>query len=127
MAWEAVKIGEEQLGRNIPSVSIGHKRLGLNISACELINQKKENFSFVQFYKDKDNPTQIAMRFWKDQKNEYCVPLKQKTLNGKSVGGLEVVNANLIKSIFGEVADRRTVTHYRVHLEDKYLMIINLE
>ena len=129
MAWEAVKIGEEQLGRNIPSVSIGHKRLSLNIAACDLVNQKKENFTHVQFYTDKDNPTAVAMRFWKDARNEYCVPLKQKELNGKAVGGVEVVNANLMKSIFGDVADKNTVTHYRVHLEgkDKYLMVIELE
>ncbi len=127
MAWEAVKIGEEQLGRNIPAVSIGHKRLSLNIAACELINQKKENFAYVQFYTDKDNPTAVAMRFWKDARNEYCVPLKQKEVNGKSVGGVEVANANLVKSIFGDVADKKTVTHYRVHMEDKYLMVIELE
>ena len=127
MAWEAVKIGEEQLGRNIPAVSIGHQRLALNIAACELINQKKENFTHVQFYTDKDNPTAVAMRFWKDARNEYCVPLKQKEANGKAVGGIEVVNANLMKSIFGEVAAKKTVTHYKVHLEDKYLMVIELE
>lgn len=129
MAWEAVRIGEEQLGRNIPAVSVGHQRLALNIAACELINQKKENFTHVQFYTDKNNPTQVAMRFWKDARNEYCVLLKQKESNGKPVGGIEVVNANLMKTIFGDVATKKTVTHYRVHLDakDKYLMIIDLE
>ena len=83
----------------------------------------------MQFYTDKDNPTAVAMRFWKERRNEYCVPLKQKVLNGKPVGGLEVANANLLKTIFGPVADKEGTTHYRVHMDrtDKYLMVIELE
>ena len=129
MGWEAVKIGENQLGRNIPTISVGRKRLALSKSACGLINQEKEKFQYVQFYTDKDNPTAVAMRFWKDARNEYCVPLKQKKIDGKEVGGLEVANANLLKSIFGPVADKEGTTHYRVHMDrtDKYLMVIELE
>ena len=127
MAWESVKIGEEQLGRNIPAVSVGHNRLSLNKSGCDLINQEVEKFAFVQFYTDKDNPTAVAMRFWKDNRNDYCVPIKQKTSKGKIVGGLEVVNANLLKTIFGDVAAKDSVVHYRVHMEDKYFMVIELE
>lgn len=127
MGWKAVRIGEEQLGRNIPAVSVGHLRLSLNISACDLLNQRTEKFTHVQFYTDDDNPTVVAMRFWKEARNEFCVPLKQKELKGKPVGGVEVVNGNLLKSIFGDVAAKNTVTHYRVHMEEKYLMVIDLE
>jgi len=129
MAWETVKIGEKQLGRNIPTISVGRKRLALSKSACALIDQEKEKFQYVQFYLDKDNPTAVAMRFWKDPRNDNCVPLKQKKIDGKDVGGLEVANANLLKTIFGPVAEKEGTTHYRVHMDrtDKYLMVIDLE
>lgn len=127
MAWVSVSIGEEQLGRNLPAVSIGHKRLSLNIAACDLIDQKNEHFTHVQFYQDNKNPKRIAMRFWKKPANDYCVPLSQKMNNGKAVGGLDVVNARLMQTLFGEIANNTTVTKYRVHLDDtdKYLLVID--
>ena len=125
MSWETVKIGEEQLGRNIPSVSIGHKRLSMNVAACELINQKKEKFQYVQFLTDKQRPGVVAMRFWKFE-NDDCVPLSQKEdKTGKTVGGLEVVNANLLKSLFGKISEENTVTKFKVHLEGNYVMVID--
>lgn len=127
MGWETVKIGEEQLGRNIPSVSIGHKRLSMNVAACDLINQKKENFQYVQFMTDRQRPGVVAMRFWKYE-NSDCVPLSRKEdKTGKPVGGLEVVNANLLKSLFGKIADSNSTTKFKVHLEGNYVMVIDRE
>lgn len=126
MAWITVQIEEKEFGRNIPYVSVGHKRLSMNIATCELMDTERENYQYVQFMEDDKNPNIIGIRFWKKNANPNCVPLKQKTLNDKPVGGLDVVNANLMKRLFGDVADKNTVTKYRVKRDedDAHVLIV---
>ena len=126
MAWDTYKISEDQMGRNMPAISIGHNRLGINVAACELLNQKKEQFTHVQFLTDKQRPKSIGMRFWKYETND-CVPLSQKENKGKPIGGLEVVNALLLKEIFPKYADKKTVTKFKVHSEGNYILVIDMD
>ena len=118
MAWVTVQIEEKELGKNIPSVSVGHKKLSLNKAACDLMDTKRENYKYVQFMEDDKNLNIVGIRFWNKNANLNCIPIKEKIVDGKTVGGLEIANANLMKRVFGDVADKTSVTKYRVKRDD---------
>lgn len=120
MAWETVQLKGNALGRNTPSISVGHKRLALNKAACELMETKKRNYRYVQFMEDSKNANIIGIRFWKGNANLHCIPVKEKLIDGKPVGGLEVANANLMRQLFGDTADQTSVKKYRVKKDENH-------
>ena len=126
MAWITVKINEEELGRSIPSVSVGHKRLSINKAACELMDVDREQYKYVQFMEDDKNPNLVGIRFWNKNANPDCVPLKKKIVDGAPVGGIDVANANLMKRVFGNISDSPTITKYRVKRDedDAHVLVV---
>lgn len=128
MAWTEIRISENELGRDDPAVSIGHKRISFNVATCKLIDQEHESYKYVQFYRDSKNPKLIGVRFWKYYANDNCVELKRKEIDGKTVGGLDVVNAYLMKTVFGDIAMAEKTTKYRVKKDssDPYILVIDM-
>ena len=118
MAWVTIKIKEEELGRSIPYVSVGHKRLSLNKAACELMDVDREQYKYVQFMEDDKNPNLIGIKFYNKNAHPDCVPLKKKVVEGTPVGGIDVANANLMKKIFGSISASNTVVKYRVKRDE---------
>ena len=126
MAWITVKINEEELGRSIPSVSVGHKRLSMNKAACKLMDVDREQYKYVQFMEDDKNPNLVGIRFWNKNANPDCVPLKKKIVDGVPIGGIDVANANLMKRVFGNISDSPKITKYRVKRDedDAHVLVV---
>lgn len=131
-SWKIIEISEEQYGKVIPYVSIGHNHLAFNKAASDLIDVRRSDYRFAQFLKDESNPNIIGVRFWRE---EYVrtitnsVPLKQKESKGKPIGGIDIGNSYLLKDIFGSVVTNNIVTRFRVRKDDTspHILVIDLK
>ena len=131
-SWKIVEISEEQYGKVIPYVSIGHNRLAFNKAACDLIDVRRSDYKFVQFLKDDSNPNVIGVRFWREEYGKAItnsIPLIQKENKGKPVGGVDVANSYLLKDLFGSVSSKNTATRFRVRKDDTspHILVIDLK
>lgn len=127
MSFKTIVINEEMFGRNIPTASIGRERLSLSVSACDLIGIREKDYKYVEFMRDTVNENIIGLRFWNKNANDNCVLVKQKTDNGKKIGGIEIANKQLLESIFGDVANGNTITRFRVKKYElsPYILLID--
>lgn len=119
--WKVFEISEEQYGKGIPYVSIGHNRLCFNKAACDLINVRNNGYKFAQFLVTEDNKNLIGVRFWKaeyETKIANSIPLMQKESKGKPIGGVDIANSNLLKAIFGPIVTNENTTRFRVRREE---------
>lgn len=127
MSFKSIEIRKELFGRNIPTASIGHQRLSLSVSACDLIGIREKDYKYVEFMNDTSNENIIGLRFWNRCANDNCVLVKQKVDNGKKIGGIEIANKQLLESIFGDVANCNTITRFRVKKYEMspYILLID--
>lgn len=127
MSLKPIELKEEMFGRNIPTASIGHERISLSVSACNLIGIREKDYKYVEFLKDTENENIVGLRFWNKHANDNCVLVKQKVDNGKKIGGIEIANKQLLESIFGDVANCNTITRFRVKKYEMspYILLID--
>ena len=111
-SWKIIEISEEQYGKVIPYVSIGHNRLAFNKAACDLIDLRHSDYKFAQFLREEGNQNIIGVRFWREEYERTIsnsVPLIQKESKGKAIGGIDIANSYLLKDIFGSVVTNNKV------------------
>ena len=130
--WKIIEIKEEQYGKVIPYVSIGHNRLAFNKAASDLIDARRSDYKFVQFLKDESNSNVIGVRFWREEYEKTIsnsIPLIQKESKGKPIGGIDIANTYLLKDIFGPVVTNRSVSRFRVRKDDTspHILVIDLK
>lgn len=130
--WKIIEISEEQYGKIIPYVSIGHNRLAFNKAASDLIDVRRSDYKFVQFLRDDNNPNVIGVRFWREEYEKTIsnsIPLIQKESKGKPIGGIDIANTYLLKDIFGSVVTNKTVSRFRVRKDDTspHILVIDLK
>ena len=131
-SWKIIEIKEEQYGKVIPYVSIGHNRMAFNKAASDLIDVRRSDYKYAQFLKDETNPNVIGVRFWREEYERSisnCIPLIQKESKGKPIGGIDIANSYLLKDIFGSVVTNKTVTRFRVRKDDTspHILVIDLK
>ena len=131
-SWKIIEIKEEQYGKVIPYVSIGHNRMAFNKAASDLIDVRRSDYKYAQFLKDETNPNVIGVRFWREEYERSisnCIPHIQKESKGKPIGGIDIANSYLLKDIFGSVVTNKTVTRFRVRKDDTspHILVIDLK
>lgn len=111
MKWETVKIKNDQRGRTMPYASVGFGRLSLSTAACELIDNF-ESFSWVELLKATVNvQTLVGVKFLKEEeRTEDSLPIKRRMVNGKIVGGIDIMNKGTMQDLFGEVGVQNKAT-----------------
>lgn len=111
MKWETVKIKNDQRGRTMPYASVGFGRLSLSTAACELIDNF-ESFAWVELLKATVNvQTLVGVKFLKEEeRTEDSLPIKRRMVNGKIVGGIDIMNKGTMQDLFGEVGVQNKAT-----------------
>lgn len=127
MNWETVKIKNDQRGRTMPYASVGFGRLSLSTAACELI-ENFESYTLVELLKANDgNKLFIGVRFLKSEdRTENALPIKRRMVNGKIVGGIDIMNKGMMQDLFGDTGTQNRVTRFCVKKDpdDSNILII---
>jgi hypothetical protein len=131
-SWKVVEINEEQYGNTIPYVSIGHNRLAFNKAACDLIGIREGNLQYAHFLRTESNPSIIGIRFraeGNERELSNSVPIIQKEVKGKPVGGIDIANSILLRDIFGKVVTKSSVTRFRVRKDETFshFLVVDLK
>lgn len=126
MAWSVVKVDRGRKNRSAPSASVGYGRIGLNVAACNLI-EDFEKYSFVELLKDPEKPSLYGVRFL-ESATEESVSIKRKIADGKIVGGIEISSKGHIEQIFGILGTQKKTTVYPVTKdENDNILIIHIK
>ncbi len=112
MSWTVIKNSNEVLSRKAAFISVGHNKMTLNTSACELLGDY-DKYRFVQFLTDPDRPSVIGMQFLTEN-TVNSISIKRKEFNGKKTGGFEIGSKYFAESLFGQEGTKKEVTRYPV-------------
>ncbi|MFR1435743.1 MAG: hypothetical protein ACLSS9_11010 [Acutalibacteraceae bacterium] len=113
MAWEVVKVTQESKCSAVPCASIGYGRLALNVAACELL-ENYEDYKFVELLTDPSRPSTYGVRFLKINTENSIAIRRNRTKNGKLIGGLEIPSKHHMEKMFGIIGTQNKTTRFNV-------------
>ncbi len=124
MEWEVFAL-KQTGGRTAPFVSIGRGALDFSQAACELINDNGQ-YKYAQILTAKEKgKVVVGVKFLTDY-TDNSIPIKRKTLNGKTVAGMTVRNKDAIERLFGkDGANKGMVRHQVAPAGENILKIID--
>ncbi len=112
--WKKVEVENRAKVRNVPSASIGYGRIGLNVAACELIDNY-EKYKFAEIFSDSEQSSAFGIQFL-EESTPNSIVIKRKQANGKPVGGIELSSKAHLEKMFGVlgIGTQKKTTRYSV-------------
>lgn len=124
MEWEVFKLRETG-GRTTPFVSIGRGTLDFSQAACELINDNG-TYKYAQILTGKEKGKAVVAVKFVTEYADNCIPIKRKTVEGKTISGMTVRNKDAIERLFGKDGSNKGMVRHKVEpIGDNILKIID--
>ena len=129
MSWQTVRVDTKKVVRGTPSASVGHGRILLNVSACNLIDNY-EQYKCVELQTNPEMPGAVGIVFLREETKDSIVAKRrtikdEKTKQSKPVGGLEIASKAHMEKIFGEtIGTSNHTTKYSVEKTGPNFLVI---
>lgn len=125
MAWNIVKVERNGKSRGMPSASVGHGRIGINVSACNLLDDY-EKYNCVELLTDPDRPYIVGICFL-EESTKTSVQIKRKKIDGKVVGGIDIASKSHVEKLFGVAGTQSKTTNYSITKEEDNILVIHIK
>lgn len=124
MEWEVYKL-KQTGGRTAPFVSIGRGALDFSQAACELINDNG-TYKYAQILTGKEKGKAVVAVKFLTEYTDNCIPIKRKSVEGKTISGMTVRNKDAIEHLFGKDGANKGMVRHKVEpIGDNILKIID--
>ena len=124
MEWEVFKL-KQTGGRTAPFVSIGRGTLDFSQAACELINDNG-TYKYAQILTGKEKGKAVVAAKFLTEYADNCIPIKRKSVEGKTISGMTVRNKDAIEQLFGKDGANKGMVRHKVEpIGENILKIID--
>ena len=118
MKWETITIDKKDKGRTAPFASVGHGRMELSSSACNLIDNYEE-YKFAELLKGQYKGKLCFGVLFLKESTPNSITISRKKTGGKYIDGVTIGNKAVIGKMFGEKGIQNKTTRYDVIKEDE--------
>lgn len=118
MKWQTIEIDKKDKGRTAPFASVGHGRLELSASACNLI-ENYEDYKFAELLKGEYNGKLCFGVLFLKENSPNSITISRKKVGDKYIDGATIGNKSVIRKMFGEAGVQNKTTRYDVIRNDE--------